>query len=85
MFYNCSSLKQIVLPNHITSIEELAFSGCTSLETITLPASLRKIGKNIFSDCNSLKTVQFKGSRKQWKELTLNISLGYDKEVIFAD
>ncbi len=33
-FYNCTSLKSIVIPNSVTSIGKCAFSGCASLENI---------------------------------------------------
>ena len=37
MFYNCSSLASITIPDSVTSIGHSAFSGCSSLESITLP------------------------------------------------
>lgn len=49
-------IKEIIIPEGITSIEENAFKGCTNLTTVILPGSLKHIGRNAFVDCKSLKT-----------------------------
>lgn len=36
-FYNCSSLKSIVLPDSVTSVGNLAFYGCIYIESVTVP------------------------------------------------
>ena len=36
-FYNCKSIKSIILPKSVTLIKHGAFSGCSSLEEISLP------------------------------------------------
>ena len=56
-FYNCISLKRIVLPNTITTIGEYAFSGCSSLEEIIIPNSVSKIGWFAFDGCKSLRSI----------------------------
>jgi len=50
-------IKEIIIPEGITSIEDNAFEGCATLTTVTLPGSLKHIGRNAFVDCKSLKTV----------------------------
>ena len=52
-----TTLKEIVVPNSITTIEKRAFLKCTSLLSIDLPNSVRVIGEGAFSDCTSLTTV----------------------------
>ena len=40
MFYYCSSLESIVIPESVTSIDSYAFYGCSSLMSITIPESV---------------------------------------------
>lgn len=63
-FYNCESLKWILLPNSLKTIEDSAFSQCHNLTNITLPQDLISIGKNAFYDCKSLKKILFPNSLK---------------------
>ena len=55
-FYNCTSLKSIILPPTITSIDRWGLCGCSSLEQINLPESLRTINQNAFNG-SGLKTL----------------------------
>ena len=50
-YYGCTSLKNIVIPNSVTSISGSTFYGCTSLENITIPNSVTSIGSTAFRDC----------------------------------
>lgn len=56
-FYNCSSLKNVNIPNNIISIERRSFSSCSSLEYIAIPPSVTTLGENVFADCVNLKEV----------------------------
>ena len=69
-------VKEVIIPEGITSIEQNAFEGCISLESITLPSSIKYIGPNAFADCKDLKEVvlpdsisdiDFWGERRAWK------------------
>lgn len=57
MFYRCTALKSIVIPDAVTKIGWSAFDGCTALESVTLPISLKEIGVWAFRNCSSLKTI----------------------------
>jgi hypothetical protein len=48
---------EYIIPNSVTSIGEMAFSGCDSLTFITIPNSVTSIGDNAFSGCNSLTSI----------------------------
>lgn len=56
-FLNDTTLKNITLPDTLTTIKQNAFSGCTSLESITIPESVTTINSGAFYNCSSLKTV----------------------------
>ena len=54
VFYNCSSLTNITIPDSVTSIGSYAFRGCSSLTSITIPDSVTSIGFSAFDGCSSL-------------------------------
>ena len=56
-FFECNSLKSVIIPNSVTIIEEWAFLGCYSLRSIDIPDSVTKMGVSAFRHCNSLKSV----------------------------
>ncbi len=57
IFSQCALLKNVVLPEGITSIGSYSFKNCSALTTITIPSTVKTIGNNIFEDCSSLKEV----------------------------
>lgn len=67
MFYTCSKLSKIVLPNNILEIGESAFYGCSSLKNIDIPDKVTEIGYSAFKHCSSLRSVTFeKGSQLKY-------------------
>ena len=55
-FQNCSTIRQLTIPDGITFIDREAFRDCTNLEEIYYNCTLEKIGTDIFSGCSKLKT-----------------------------
>ena len=53
-FQECTSLKNIILPENIHNIGKQAFYKCTSLEKINIPGHVEKIGEWAFADCTSI-------------------------------
>ncbi len=51
MFYGCTNLTEIVLPQGITSIGKKAFYNCKNLTEFTIPSSVTSVGENAFSGC----------------------------------
>lgn len=45
------------IPDGVTEIGELAFSGCTRLQSIVIPDSVTLIGELAFQDCTSLQSI----------------------------
>jgi len=58
-FSNNEQLKQVIIPEGITSIESWTFDGCTGLTTIKLPESLVFIGSWAFRACINLTSIKF--------------------------
>ncbi len=57
MFADCSSLKNITIPDSVTNIEGSTFSGCSSLTSVTIGNGVTNIESSAFSGCSSLTSV----------------------------
>lgn len=64
-FSNCTSLKEIYLPNQITRIGHSAFGGCSMLQAIKLPSNLLRMDSQVFSGCNALSSVSIPASLRR--------------------
>ena len=66
-FANLKTLKNVVIGDNITEIEQYAFVECTGLRTVHIPNSVIAINEGTFMDCRSLtyinipESVQFIG------------------------
>lgn len=56
-FYDCENLKEVLLPESITSIGSNAFESCYNLEQVNLPASISYLGECAFENCRKLSSV----------------------------
>ena len=61
-FRGCTSLRQINIPDSVTSIGGGAFWGCKSLEQINIPDNVTSIGNYAFNGCTSLRQIYIPGS-----------------------
>ncbi|MDE6395881.1 MAG: leucine-rich repeat domain-containing protein, partial [Muribaculaceae bacterium] len=50
-------VKDLVIPESVTSIGGLAFCGCTGLTSVTIPNSVTLIGEYAFSGCSGLTDI----------------------------
>ena len=67
VFWGCTSLTDINIPDGITQLGGWCFYNCSALETVTIPESLTSIGKYCFmcdneNESSSLKSVKFSGT-----------------------
>lgn len=62
MFQGCSLLRNIVLPNNVTTIGERAFFACESLTSIEIPNSVITIENDAFFFCTSLASITIPNS-----------------------
>ena len=67
-FYDCESLKKVIIPNSVTEIGKNAFEYCIALEEIILPNNLIEINEWTFSHCESLKSITIPENVKTIKE-----------------
>ena len=59
MFYGCTKLEQVKLPDGVAVIPTAYFRGCTSLKAVDLPENLTAIGEQAFYDCTNLEDMEF--------------------------
>lgn len=57
LLLNGEIIKDLVIPDGVTTISSFAFYGCESLEFVSLPSSLTSIGTEAFTGCNSLAKI----------------------------
>ncbi|MBR2301539.1 MAG: leucine-rich repeat domain-containing protein [Bacteroidaceae bacterium] len=56
-FDHCEGITNVILPNSILKIGEIAFRCCKKLVGITIPNSVTTIEGRVFSGCTNLRTV----------------------------
>ena len=56
-FSDCRCLKNITIPDSVTSIGSSAFSGCSGLISVTIPDGVTSIGSSAFSGCRGLTSI----------------------------
>lgn len=71
MLYNCSSVKEVILPENLGKYDEDSssvigvfdyfFYGCSSLEEVTIPECFSTLGIKAFVGCTNLKTINLVG------------------------
>ena len=64
MFYDCSRLEYVKLPDNVTLIPASYFYGCTSLTHVDLPERLTSIGDNAFYNCYNITQLDLPGTLK---------------------
>ena len=62
LYLNGQEIKDLVIPNSVTSIGEYAFYGCSGLTSVTIPNSVTRIGVEAFSGCSGLTSVTIPNS-----------------------
>ena len=57
LYLNGQEVKDLLIPNGVTSIGNRAFDGCSGLTSVTIPNSVKSIGLGAFEDCSGLTSV----------------------------
>ena len=62
LYLNGEELKDLTIPNSVTSIRDYAFYKCSSLTSVTIGSGVTSIGEYAFSGCTSLTSVTIPNS-----------------------
>ena len=62
LYLNGEEVKDLVIPNSVTSIGSYAFYGCDGLTSATIPNSVESIGSKAFYGCSGLTSVSIPNS-----------------------
>ena len=62
LYLNGEEVKDLVIPNGVTSIGNEAFGGCSGLTSVTIPNSVTFIGGSAFSGCSGLTSLTIPNS-----------------------
>ena len=62
LYLNGEEVKDLVIPNSVTSIGGYAFEGCSGLISVTIPNSVTSIGEWAFFGCSGLTSVTIPNS-----------------------
>jgi len=65
LFLNGVEIKDLVIPNSVTSIGKSVFEGCSGLTSITIPNSVTSIGIAAFANCSGLTSLTIPNSVTQ--------------------
>ena len=52
--FSCSSITKVTIGEHVTSIDEGAFSGCKNLTSLTIGNGITEIKEHTFDGCDNL-------------------------------
>lgn len=64
-----ATIKSIVLPENLGTIQASPFNNCTELEKITIPASITTVDADVFRGCSKLTDVYYGGTKEQWNKI----------------
>jgi hypothetical protein len=56
-FFNCTNLKELILPNNVRRLGKKVFMNCKNLTSITIPNSVTNIDSSAFENCTNLKKI----------------------------
>jgi len=62
LYLNGEEIKELTIPDDITSIPHAAFRGCVGLTSVKIPNTVTTIGFYTFDQCNNMKSVEIPNS-----------------------
>ncbi len=82
LYMNGNEIKDLVIPNSVTSIGDYVFYSCSGLTSITIPNSVTSIGDYVFYSCSSLASVTIPNSVTSIGESAFNKCSGLNSVII---
>ena len=82
-FSGCA-LREVEIPQGITSIQSRTFQYCTQLTKITIPDSVTSVETCAFDNCPVLKTVYYGGTEAQWEGMHVDNYAGNNSALLDA-
>ncbi len=74
LYINGVLIKELVIPDSVTSIGDYAFFDCDSLTSVTIGNSVTSIGDYAFYWCDSLTERRYPGTPEQWEKISIGSS-----------
>jgi len=65
--YRNTNIKEIIIPEGVTKVDEGAFRGNPRLTKMTVASSVKTIGDYAFQNCDCLEFIDYKGNQKKIK------------------
>ncbi len=56
-FYNCTNLREVILPETVKDVGQSAFENCTNLSNVVLSGNVTGLNALVFSNCTSLTSI----------------------------
>lgn len=72
VFYDCSNIISVTIPDGVTAIGKSAFAICTELKSIAISISVTSISDTAFGNCGSLTEINFDGTIDQWNSIQMS-------------
>lgn len=72
LYLNGKLVQELVIPESVTRVSQMAFEECTSLTSVTIPNTVTSIGHGAFSGCTGLKSIVVPNSIKTIDDYTFS-------------
>ena len=72
-FFECHTLREIIIPNSVILIGDYAFYNCNSLTELVIPDSVTSIGVGVFEECSSLSEIKVSENNANYKDIDGNL------------
>lgn len=68
-FYGITTLRDLVVGEHVTTVDDYCFHGCTGLASVSIGSHVATIGEYAFYGCTGLTSVSLPRERHHRQQL----------------